>query len=238
MPAFIVQGKTTSPLDASALQPLMDGYPRVLLDVGTGDGKHAYRYARAHPDTFVIGMDASAENLREQSHRASRKPSRGGVPNVIYLRATLEELPGCLPQPISLFHILMPWGLLLQQVIGPEEAFLRTLVCLGARDAGLRIVLNTSALNAVPQIETIFTALTPDGVRARLERPYARAGIAITETSMTHAAEAADIHTTWARRMTGSPLPDLIAIDARIGAGAGPAAGTGPGPGEGASTGA
>jgi 16S rRNA (adenine(1408)-N(1))-methyltransferase len=217
MPAFIVQGKTASPLAASALEPLVDGYAQVLLDVGTGDGKHAYRYAKAHPDTFVLGMDASAENLREQSHRASRKLSRGGVPNVAYLRATLEELPGCLPRPVGLFHILLPWGLLLQQVIRPDEEFLRTLVSLAAPGAGLRIVLNTSALNAVPEIETIFPALTPDEVRARLEQPYARAGITIVEASMMHAAEATDIHTTWARRMTGSPMPDLLEIEARIG---------------------
>ena len=217
MPAFIVQGKTTSPLDADALEPLMDGYAQVLLDVGTGDGKHAYRYARGHPHTFVIGTDASAENLREQSHRASRKPSRGGVPNVVYLRATLEALPGLLPRPVGLFHILLPWGLLLRQVIDPDEEFLSTLVSLAAEDARLTIVLNTSALSAVPGIDDIFPVLTPDGVRARLDEPYARVGITIGDASMVHAAEAEDIHTTWARRMTGSPLPDLLVIEARIG---------------------
>lgn len=195
----------------------MRGLPQLLLDVGTGDGKHAYRYAKANPDAFVVGIDASAENLREQSHRASRKPSRGGVRNVIYLRATLEDLPGVLPRPADLVHILLPWGLLLQQVIRPDERFLQTLVSLAAPAAGLKIVLNTSALNALPGIASIFPALTSDDVRARLEPPYARNGIAITEARMIHAAEAADIHTTWARRMTGSPMPDLLAIEARIG---------------------
>jgi len=211
-----VRGKVIEAASAEALAAWARPYAALLLDVGTGDGKHAYRYARQHPDTGVIGIDASAENLREQSFRASRKPSRGGISNVLYLRATIEELPGCLTRRVDAVHILLPWGVLLQQVIRPDDAFLQVLRTLAAPAATVRIVLNTSALSAVPQAAELFRDLTADGIRAHLEEPYTRNGILIATVSAAHAAEADDIHTSWARRMTASPLPGLLSIEAEI----------------------
>ena len=46
------------------------------IDFGTGDGAFVRHSAREAPDTLVIGVDANADNLREVSHRVSRKAAR------------------------------------------------------------------------------------------------------------------------------------------------------------------
>ena len=84
-------GRTTA-LDAAELLALRAPAVRTLVDVGTGDGRYAYALASAHPDWFVIGIDALEEPMGEVAHKASRKPARGGRANVVYVRAAAEAL--------------------------------------------------------------------------------------------------------------------------------------------------
>ena len=53
------------------------------LDVGTGDGVYVQRAARRDPGVLVIGVDASADGLRDVGRRLAAKPARGGLANAI-----------------------------------------------------------------------------------------------------------------------------------------------------------
>ena len=54
---------------------------RVVVDVGTGDGRYPYESARGDPETLYIGLDPDAGAMSEYAFRAGRKPARGGVDN-------------------------------------------------------------------------------------------------------------------------------------------------------------
>ena len=41
--------------------------------------------AAADPDTFVLAIDADARSMAEASRRAAARPSRGGLPNVVFV---------------------------------------------------------------------------------------------------------------------------------------------------------
>src|SRR2546430_12368378 len=106
-------------MSADDLASLSAGYRAVAVDVGTGDGRFAYAYARKHPDWLVIGMDPAREGLREMSMRAMRKPARGGLPNVIYVWSGIEQPPDELGHIADEVHVVLPWGKLLPGVVLP-----------------------------------------------------------------------------------------------------------------------
>jgi 16S rRNA (adenine(1408)-N(1))-methyltransferase len=77
----------------------------VIVDIGTGDGLYVYRSARANPDKFYIGIDVQRRALEKVSERIHRKPERGGLPNVLFVQAPVEELPSELDDVADEIHI-------------------------------------------------------------------------------------------------------------------------------------
>ena len=63
---------------------------RVVVDLGTGDGRFVLAAAAAGPDTLVIGVDASAGAMAEASRRAAGPTRRGGLPNALFVVAAAE----------------------------------------------------------------------------------------------------------------------------------------------------
>lgn len=110
------------------------------VDVGTGDGAYAYQLAKNQPGTLVIGTDSNTDNLREISHRASRKPSRGGLSNVVFGQLSLEQAPGELEGLAGSLSVLLPWASLLGAVVLPEIDALKKLRGLCRADADLLVV--------------------------------------------------------------------------------------------------
>ena len=61
---------------------------RVVVDLGTGDGRAVLRRAAAEPSALVIGIDAAASAMAEASRRADRR----GPTNALFLAAGVEAL--------------------------------------------------------------------------------------------------------------------------------------------------
>jgi 16S rRNA (adenine(1408)-N(1))-methyltransferase len=119
-------------------------FPAVLIDIGTGDGRFAYRYASEHPETLVIGLDPVRENMREISAKAARKPSRGGLSNCMFVQAAVENLPRELVGIADLLTINYPWGSLLASIVKPESRVISGIVQLAKPGASLTVQLNYS----------------------------------------------------------------------------------------------
>jgi tRNA G46 methylase TrmB len=62
-----IRGKVSLDLNLTGLMARLANYPRVLLDLGTGDGRYVHYLAKRNPGCFVIGVDLCRENLREHS---------------------------------------------------------------------------------------------------------------------------------------------------------------------------
>jgi len=92
----------------------------VVVDVGTGDGRWLYRLARARPERLRIGVDATLDAARQVARRARRHPERGGAPNLTFVRAGAEGLPGSLAGLAAEVHVQYPWGSLLTAVAGRD----------------------------------------------------------------------------------------------------------------------
>ena len=78
---YRVIGKRVVELQPAEFAALRERYSGVLLDVGTGDGKHVLHVAGQRPELLVVGLDANADGLRKTSAKAAARADRGGLPN-------------------------------------------------------------------------------------------------------------------------------------------------------------
>jgi 16S rRNA (adenine(1408)-N(1))-methyltransferase len=214
---IIVRGKQVSELDAAAFAAMIAPYSGVTIDLGAGDGRWAYRYASAHAGRFVVGIDPVAENMRELSAKAARKPERGGLPNIAYVVASIEHLPDELRGIADEIFVTLPWGSLMRGIIVGDDAVLGGIASLAADGAALRIVLNTRIFDdPVPIDVRDLPDVTPDYVLATLAPALARHGIAISDSRYMEADEVAAIETTWAKKLSHRHPPRSVRIEAVV----------------------
>ncbi|HEY7802406.1 MAG TPA: class I SAM-dependent methyltransferase, partial [Dehalococcoidia bacterium] len=144
-----VRGKQLHEMTRAELLASAGGYAGVTIDVGTGDGAFAYRYAQTHPERFVIGVDPVRENMREYSAKAARPPARagrsgrGGLANVLYIVASIEQTPPELEGIADVLYANLPWGSLMRGVILGDDVVLEGLASLACDGCRLRIIVNT-----------------------------------------------------------------------------------------------
>ncbi|MFN2562329.1 MAG: class I SAM-dependent methyltransferase [Jatrophihabitans sp.] len=208
-----VVGKSTVDLDADAFAALRTPYAGLVLDIGTGDGKHVLAEARRRPDQLVVGLDAGPDAMRRTALRAAAKPARGGAPNAVFVWAAVEKLPPELAG-VTEVHSLMPWGSLLRALVTPELAVLRAVAERCRPGAPFLVTLNLHAWRP-PVAEVGETAEpTPESALDVLAPAYARAGWALTSADYLDDAALADLGTSWTKRL-GSTRSELAVLALR-----------------------
>jgi 16S rRNA (adenine(1408)-N(1))-methyltransferase len=159
-----IRGKASLNLDLTDLYARLANYNRIILDLGTGDGKFAFCHADKFPDHFVIGVDSCRENLREHS--------RAKLPNLLYIIANAQVLPQELHGLVSHITINFPWGSLLESLLDGDVRLLRGLEFVAGSSSALDIRLNGGALaeqgwSLEDGAEHIFENLTSAGWHLR-----------------------------------------------------------------------
>ncbi|MDQ1446352.1 MAG: rRNA ((1408)-N(1))-methyltransferase [Acidimicrobiaceae bacterium] len=214
----VVEGKRRREMDAAELAERMSsaGTSRVVIDVGTGDGRFAYAYASAHPDAFVVGVDAIAERLEELSAKAARKPAKGGRPNVVFVRATVEDLPSELTGVADEVHVLLPWGALLVGAMLAEAPVMAGIAGLAKPGAEVVVVFNAEVWeDSTPKDMADLPAVTVDYVRSWLAPRYAAFGLDVLDAHELSPDEVGALSTTWARKLAHGRHPKFVHLRAR-----------------------
>ena len=214
---IVVQGRQLAERSRADVEALIAPYEGVTVDVGTGDGAFAYRYAQQHPQRFVIGLDPVRENMREYSARAARRPERGGLANVLYAVASIEQVPAELRGIADELYVNLPWGSLMRGLILGEAAVLDGLASLGRDGAVLRAVVNTRIFDdPVPVEARDLPEPTPQYVRETLAPLYARRGLRIEQARLFDADELRALGTTWAKRLSHRRPPPSVYVEATV----------------------
>jgi 16S rRNA (adenine(1408)-N(1))-methyltransferase len=174
---------------------------RVVIDLGSGDGRWAYESAKADAASFYIAIDPDAEALAEYAFKASRKPARGGIRKALFVVASVEHLPTELTAVAHVVRVNFPWGGLLRGLIEPQPSVLAGLASLIEPGGRFEIVVAY-----VPEYDPnafagdALAALDDAGIEA-LKPPYAAAGLQIKETQRLTQDDALAIASTWGRRL-------------------------------------
>ena len=187
----------------------------VIIDIGTGDGRFVYQSARRDPKKFYIGIDPNVRPLEKISEKIYRKPAKGGAPNVLFIQASVEDLPAELDGVADELHVHFPWGSLLRAVANGDVAVLGNLRRLCAPDALVEIVLGLDPVRDQSEIQRLeVPALSLVHVDRVLTPRFATAGFEVTERGILAASEWPEFETSWAKRLQQSeqrPITYLIA---------------------------
>lgn len=187
-----------------------------MIDIGTGDGLFVYQCARENPKKFYIGIDANARPLEKISEKIYRKPAKGGLPNVIFLQAAVEDLPAELDGVADEVHVHFPWGSLLRAVATGDERVLRNLRRICAENALLEVVIGLDPERDRFELERLgVQAISLADVDSTLLPNYRSAGFEILERGVLSPSEWPRLQTSWAKRLKGNAGRSLVYIIAR-----------------------
>lgn len=177
----------------------------IVIDLGTGDGRFVSAAAKANPQKFFIGIDANAKPLEKPSMKATRKPAKGGLPNVLFLQAAIEDLPAELSGVANEIHIHFPWGSLLRAVANCDEHALASLRRIASDDCLLEIVIGIDATRDRAEIERLGVANLSNSYLTEILIPnYKSFGFEYVESGQLPAGEWSRLETSWARRLGGN----------------------------------
>jgi 16S rRNA (adenine(1408)-N(1))-methyltransferase len=194
-----IRGRTSHELDLNGLKRQQTNYDRILLDLGTGDGRFARTLAERHPGWFVIGIDACRENLREHS--------QARLENLLFIIASAQDLPRELNGCAAHMIINFPWGSLLESLLSGDPALLQGLEAVTCPRAALELRLNGGALaEANATLEAGAHTIRNNLVQAgwRVKTPLTIDGI-----------ELRNFPSTWAKRLAFGRDPRAMLLSAQ-----------------------
>jgi 16S rRNA (adenine(1408)-N(1))-methyltransferase len=128
---------------------------RVIVDLGTGDGRAVLAQATADPRALVIGIDAAATSMAQSSRRVDRR----GPPSAVFLAAGVEALAESpLAGRADLVTAFFPWGSLLRGILGLDRAALCGLAAVARPGATLSVLLSIVPSDHVPGLDCLDEA--------------------------------------------------------------------------------
>jgi hypothetical protein len=183
-------------LDLNGWNEQLTNYNRVILDLGTGDGRYARTLAERHLDWFVIGVDSCRENLREHSQVKLR--------NLLFVIASAQSLPRELDGCVSHITINFPWGSLLESLLSSDAKLMCGIKAVSRPKALLTLRLNGGALAEVGK--------TLEAGTDRIYYNLLQAGWQIKHPIMIDASALRKFPSTWAKRLAFGRDPRAMVL--------------------------
>jgi 16S rRNA (adenine(1408)-N(1))-methyltransferase len=213
---LIVQGKRLIEAAPDIISTGRAGADRVVVDVGCGDARTAYRTARSHPTWLVVGLDPAWRGMCDTSTRARRKAAKGGAANLLLVCGTIEDAPAGLDGIGDEVWVLMPWGRLLHGIVRGDADVWQGLRRVAAVGATLTVTVGTSIWrDPVPREIRELPELTPAYACAVLGPRIATGGWRLAAVAVTAAEVGVAVATggppasSWSKRL-GAIGPEPI----------------------------
>lgn len=135
------------------------------------------------------------------SRRAASKPARGGAPNFLAVRASVETLPSELCGVASEVRIILPWGSLLRAVASPDIDLLRGIRSLCHPGANLEVAFSLDPCRDAAALDRLDLGAMDDSHFHALRAGYGEAGFDLTTTESLGREGLRSLGTTWAAKL-------------------------------------
>lgn len=198
----VIKGKNTTEISLEELQHLTQGYKKIILDLGTGDGKFIYENAKNNPECFWIGVDPNRDGLIKMSSKIYKKEAKGGLPNAIFIIASIEQLPEELNDLFDEIYINYPWGTLLKHTILATPEIISNLIRIAKDKAKLTMYFNFSSKYEPMKMEQLgITDITQEHLDDSLIPNYSKIGIDIKNARCISNEDIKDVNAKWGKKL-------------------------------------
>lgn len=133
----IIKGNKSDTLTKNQLDEIVSKYNKVIVDLGTGDGRFVLKNALKNPNNLYIGIDPSEKQLQIYSKEANKKR----LNNALFIVDSIQMLTSDLYNTADELFINLPWGTLLEQIVNPTKESILTIYNLLKEEGTLQIVL-------------------------------------------------------------------------------------------------
>lgn len=133
----VIKGNKDDNLTKQELDQLVTKFNKVIVDLGTGDGRFVYKNALENPNNLYIGIDPSEKQLEIYSKEANKKR----LNNVLFVVGSIEVFPDELFVTADTLYINLPWGSLLQAIVNPTKDSVLTIANILKPNGVLQVTL-------------------------------------------------------------------------------------------------
>jgi 16S rRNA (adenine(1408)-N(1))-methyltransferase len=199
-------------ISADSLADALAGYERIAADVGCGDGRYTLRLAQRYPACLVVGIDA--ETTRLGRTLATMRKRR--IANLLFLAWSMDAPLPVLTHRVDDIHVVMPWGSLLDGVLGGNDAVLSHVLAVGRSGAAFTAVVNCRPWDAPASVDAKLAA-TPvptEETLHKLHELYGIHGWRLDEPHWLAEDEARAIGSSWVSRVISSRRTMLLRLSA------------------------
>lgn len=197
---------------ADQLPAALDSFERVAVDVGCGDGKYALRLAQRDPDRLVVGVDAETTRL-ERTLATARKRR---LANLLFLGWSMDSALPVLGDAVDEIHVVMPWGTLLDGVLGGNDAVLSHILELGRPVATYEAIVNCRPWDAPASVDAKLssTPMPTEETLAKLSEVYGQHRWRLDEPHWLDEGEARAVGSSWVSRVVSARRAMLLRLSA------------------------
>lgn len=159
--------------------------------------------AKENPETLVIGIDSCHQNLIELSAKAAKKPQKGGLSNLLFILANVENLPDELSGIADKVYINFPWGSLLQAVVLTEESAWNSIKKICKPNAIVQIIFGYDILHDKKEIERLgLPILDIAYINNHMVPNLAKFGFELANIKQLKPQDLSNYPTTWAKKLS------------------------------------
>jgi 16S rRNA (adenine(1408)-N(1))-methyltransferase len=181
----MLQNRNIVLISIPQFEAIAHSYSKVHIDVGTGDGKYVYREAKKNPDTLYVGMDSNPMPMTGTAWKASRKPQKGGIPNIALMHLPIEDIPAAFPGIADRVTVLYPWAKLLKDMIVPNLTSLERIVQIAKPKAIFELAINYSVFENQAYVNKLgLPLLNEQYVKTHLEPTYRECSLILKRQSI------------------------------------------------------
>ena len=172
----------------------------IIIDIGTGDGKFIYNLAKQYPNRFFIGIDPNHKGVINQSAKIYKKPAKGGLNNILYVLASVEDLPDELNDSANQIFIILPWGSLLDGIVKVRKKVFRSIQKIAKKRAQIDIVLGYEKTAEGRQID--LPEINLNYINNKMRYKLENLSFKIKEIKEIDKQNIKEINTSWAKKLS------------------------------------
>lgn len=198
MSLYCVKGNSAETINRNDLEKMMSVFDKTIVDLGTGDGRFVYKNAKNNPQHLYIGIDPSEKLLQEYS----KKSNKDRLKNTLFIRASVEMIPGELKAVADELYINFPWGSLLGGIVNTKKRVIRNIVFMLSEQSKLTIVFGYSP-NAEPS-ETDrlnLEKINRDAIKMEVVPELEKRGLELVKLEELEKEELGNIESTWGKKL-------------------------------------